>query len=165
MIVIRICVVVFFLGLLSCSEGHETDVIYSRIECLETQSKCNISTQFGDISVKFNVDVVKPEIPFSIYVDFKEKDGLDRKSDFFVSGYIEGKNMYMGKIPLFFSAFDNENRPSKNSDNQSKSFQYKSETLLGSCSEAKMIWRMWLTLTDEYGKKESHFIDFESSRV
>jgi len=165
MIMIRIAIMVFSLNLLSCSEGQNNTVIYSPIQCIKSQSSCQILTQFGVLEVKFNVEVIKPETPFSVFVDLKENGPITKNQNYIVSGYLEGKNMYMGKIPLFFSAIDSRNNNKASGGDNLESFNYKADVLLGSCSEEKMAWRMWLTVVDNTGNKETHFIGFISSRI
>lgn len=60
--------------------------------------------------------------------------------------------MYMGKIPLFFT----QNKPQR----------FSASTILGSCAEEEMVWRMWLIISDNthQEKVQKVFIDFKSYR-
>jgi hypothetical protein len=130
-------------------------------ECLTSQSICEAKTIFGKISVKFNVGKVLTEHPFSIRVELKKdhllNDNFSPKDLYSVVGYMEGKTMFMGKIPLFFSE-----------DITTEQNYFVAETMLGSCSENNMVWRLWLTVekkSENNDKQQtSFFIDFQSSR-
>ena len=95
-------------------------------------------------------------------MEFKKDQLLSDKThlqnSYSVVGYIEGKTMFMGKIPLFF------NHQLQNNEHN----QFIAETMLGSCSEDSMIWRLWLTLemADVNNKKHqtTFFVDVESTR-
>jgi len=132
-----------------CDRQGQVAALTVKPHCLISQSDCVINNVFGKISVLFDVEKVVTEHAFNIIIK-SEKDIVDLK----VTGYLEGKEMFMGKIPLFFQKNDSGN--------------YITETYLGSCSEEKMVWRMWLTFTDSSGnnnnRKETVFIDFTSSR-
>jgi len=131
-------------------------------QCINTQTRCEVVTEFGTVSVKFNVEKVLTELPFSIQV-FLIKDAIATESfishkDLNVVGYMEGETMFMGKIPLFFDA---------NAEGKEGGL-HTAETMLGSCSEDIMTWRLWITL-EEQGKTEQNqqttfFIDFDSTR-
>lgn len=115
--------------------------------CLASQSQCEIQNELGQFEVLFNIESVITEQAFNIIVRSHSPKGSVE-----VSGYLEGKDMYMGKIPLFFTQ-----------DNQQT---HTASTMLGSCAEQEMIWRMWITITDKLQpeKAHSHFIDFKSTR-
>jgi len=132
-------------------------------QCIDSQTRCEVDTEFGTVSVKFNVEKVLTELPFSIQVtlikDVLATERFKSQNNLKVLGYMEGETMFMGKIPLFFDA----NAKGKQGDLHS------TETMLGSCSEDIMTWRLWITL-EEQGKTEQNqqttfFIDFDSTRV
>lgn len=68
------------------------------------------------------------------------------KSITITSAWIEGKNMYMGKIPLFFE---------ENNTN------YIATTLIGACTENSMVWTMFINL-EMTGKPYLLAFDFTS---
>lgn len=115
--------------------------------CLNSQSQCLIKTDISDFDILFNVKTVITEQEFNIII---KNNSLNE--NLVINGFIEGKDMYMGKIPLFFQKNDKQ--------------IYIATTMLGSCSEEEMIWRMWLTVTDKLKKEETQkfFIDFKSYR-
>lgn len=162
-----------FFGLIACSP-EKTDKISAIVpHCLKSQSKCFIETKFGRIEVLFNQEKVLTERPFKIYLNVTEISDTKGNKDITeteekeprykiskVKSYMEGKEMFMGKIPVFFSSSKQEE-------------VMIAETLLGSCSEDKMVWRLWLTVFFENKRannkeiknlQETLFIDFTSNR-
>ncbi|NQZ89784.1 MAG: hypothetical protein HRT54_19610 [Colwellia sp.] len=151
---------------MGCSQDKNEPEAMIPFQCLSDQSRCEVITEFGTVLVKFNVEKVLTELPFSILVEFKESSLLSNEinqkdkqnTKLKVLGYMEGKTMFMGKIPLFF---DNQLEDNKYN-------QFIAETMLGSCSEDRMTWRIWITLeiNDINNKKEqtTFFIDFPSTR-
>ena len=151
---------------MGCSQDKNEPEAIIPFQCLSDQSRCEVITEFGTVLVKFNVEKVLTELPFSILVEFKESSLLSNEinqkdkqnNKLKVLGYMEGKTMFMGKIPLFFD----------NPLEDNKYNQFIAETMLGSCSEDRMTWRIWITLemNDINNKKEhtTFFIDFPSTR-
>jgi hypothetical protein len=144
-----VLVLLFFLFIVGCERTEKKTISSIQPHCLASQSLCKISNSFGEILVLFDVEKVITEQAFNIIIK-TEHDSPDLK----VTGYLEGKDMFMGKIPLFFQKND--------------SADYSTEAFLGSCSEEQMVWRMWLTFTDSTSnntkEKQTAFIDFTSSR-
>jgi len=139
----------------SCTDIEKVNLHYIYPQCISGQSNCSVITSFGLINIKFNVETVIPENPFIVVVELNHQQELKLNGKLKITGYLEGKNMYMGKIPLFFSETDNKEIKKEN---------FQADVLLGSCSENEMIWRMWLIITDDNGGKETIFIDFTSIR-
>lgn len=133
-------VMMFFSLLLGCSKPSK--VSYISPICIEGQSVCKMNSKFGDFSILFNVKRPVAETQFEISLTFSQDPNIT------ISSYIEGKDMYMGKIPLFFE--------------KQQSTQYLANVLFGSCGREIMTWRLWLTLEDNAGDKQTHFIDFPS---
>jgi hypothetical protein len=141
----------------------------SVLQCIKSQSQCEISTDLGNFSLKFSQqqlsENVKTELPFlielSLLSESSEHNTLHgtgqstahsiQKSITKVSAYLEGKEMFMGKVPVFFEQGTNEP-------------VYLAESLLASCSEEQMIWRLWITVELE-NKTQTFFIDFTSQRL
>jgi hypothetical protein len=148
-----------------CSQDENEVRPVSPFQCINSQSRCEVITEFGLVVLKFNTEKVLTELPFSLLVEFKESDlplkGMNQKDhhkkNIKVLGYMEGKTMFMGKIPLFF-----------NTKGESKANKFVAETMLGSCSEDKMTWRLWLTIemngTNNEKLQTTFFIDFDSTR-
>lgn len=131
-------------------------------QCINTQTRCEVVTEFGTVLIRFNVEKVLTELPFSIQItrinDTNAGENNKNENKMNISGYMEGKTMFMGKIPLFF------NREIKGNDNSA----FITETMLGSCSKDVMTWRLWLTI-EKQGKSDKNqqttfFIDFDSKR-
>ena len=179
-------VLIFLLAttqLISCGQADKSDQITTitlqeaNTVCLTSQSKCTVTTKLGDFDVRFSqsnplpehtadntfkkkndavIDQILTELPFSIIIN--KVNNTERSSQVItISGYLEGKDMFMGKVPVFF-------------DKEADSQLFIATSLLASCSENTMIWRLWLTvkqgITKEGANKEqSFFIDFESLRL
>jgi len=157
--------IIALFGIISCKPvkvagSEETTVISS--QCLPSQSQCFIETTVGTFNITFSINPahkkVITEVPFHIVVELVQSNDNTNKI-MNLEGYLEGRDMFMGKIPAFFS--------------QSKIKEKKAhvaEILLGSCSEDIMTWRLWLTVKlGEDNKPNSNqsktfFIDFDSHK-
>jgi len=124
--------------------------------CLSSQSSCDIDTEFGALSAVFSGNTehgkLKTELPFQIQVQLS---ALDKQQLVSIESYLEGKSMFMGKIPVFFN-----DTPTPNLK--------QAETLLASCSDEIMTWRLWLEIKVNSGnelKTQKVFIDFDSIRL
>ncbi|WDE07381.1 hypothetical protein SG34_011115 [Thalassomonas viridans] len=143
------------LGALSgCQPAEKKQAVSLEPRCLAQQSECVVRTPAGEFHVLFNVDKVITETPFEITVEYRGSGEIKN-----ISGYLEGRDMFMGKIPLFLTGEKNN--------------QYLAEVMLGSCAEPTMIWRLWLTAeftgqvqpgAGNAAGKQQLFIDFPSSR-
>jgi hypothetical protein len=67
-----------------------------------------------------------------------------------LSAVIVGKSMYMGKIPLRFT-FDD------------KTGTWRSDFMLGACSDPQMLWQLQMLLTDQSGNQQQLETEFQSS--
>ena len=108
--------------------------------CLTSQSECDINTELGLYTIQFSGQVeqgrIKTELPFVIQLQFTgSKQAYQLKS---LSSYLEGKDMFMGKIPMFFQR------------DQKMANTMVAETLLASCSEEIMTWRLWFQVAVSY---------------
>jgi len=136
-------------------------------QCLPSQSQCLVETSLGTFNVNFSINPdhnkVITEVPFHIVVEFAAPTNTSLNINS-IEGYLEGRDMFMGKIPAFFSQLSSNNTSINNTSINI------AEILLGSCSEDIMTWRLWLTI--ELGDKDqpnikqtkSFFIDFDSHR-
>ncbi|MBU2870836.1 hypothetical protein KO502_09000 [Colwellia sp. E2M01] len=142
-------------------------------QCISSQSQCDIVTEIGSFNVKFAqvrpnnevVNDIKTESPFVIELSFLATpliENIDKeeslpvqvdKPNVTIKAHLEGRDMFMGKIPIFFE------QNSKSDVGE----RYSAESLLGSCSEEEMIWRLWLTVERE-GMSQTFFVDFTSQR-
>ena len=134
---------------LSCSEQSNQQKALAEPICLPSQSPCVFQTQFGKVSILFNRPKITTEQEFTVYLK------LDSSEDEFeVKGFLEGKTMYMGKIPLIFTY-------------EAHSGFHKAQSLIGSCSEAVMRWQMQLFLSrkqPQENKVAKLTIEFDSER-
>ncbi|WP_448565382.1 hypothetical protein [Thalassotalea ganghwensis] len=136
--------------LISCSEGKKTNSTLVDPTCIASQSQCQFDTPFGTVSVLFNRQKILTEEPFKVLI----KNSIP-KNLLIIDGFLEGKTMYMGKIPLLFS-YD-----------QTKQL-YIAETMVGSCSVEHMTWVMHLTLKTEHSANNQDVqisVEFESERL
>jgi len=151
----------FIFNLLACNPIQQASQkkntpTQSSFTCLASQSRCEIPTDHGIFTIMFSGELaqgkVKTELPLSIQLIFDGKEaGAQLKN---VSSYLEGKTMFMGKIPIFFQL-------NKNKINIA-------ETLLASCSEEVMTWRLWFTadiIQASKATQQTFFIDFDSQRL
>jgi hypothetical protein len=76
----------------------------------------------------------------------------DAKLDF---AWVQGVNMFMGKIPL--SKLPSENARSK--------AEQAYEFFIGSCSEAHMRWQLILTVTSAEHKSKRLFVNFATEKI
>ncbi len=128
-----------------CTQGSDLPVKLDTPLCISGQSTCHISTDLGEFAILFDHAEIVAETSFNLILRSNESITVS------VSGYLEGKDMYMGKVPLIFEQNANE---------------YIARLLLGACSQPTMTWRMWLTFKDENsGKEFTRFVDFVSKRL
>ena len=170
------------LVLIACSPENKSNLVADNAspkiaQCIVDQSQCEFKLIDAQAQVLFDVDKIVAEQPFNMVIKYQGKESL--KS---INGYLEGVDMYMGKIPLFFEpqlstndiadkATENSNSaiiksaqlPEKIKQNSKQAFQ--TEVLVGSCSAAQMKWRIWLTFITEENKKQTKMFTVQSYRI
>jgi hypothetical protein len=126
--------------------------------CLASQSSCKVNTNSGIFSIEFSGNTemgkIKTELPFEILLKFDPTTTNAKLIS--VNSYMEGKTMFMGKVPVFFKL------PETSTD------FIVAQTLLASCSEEIMTWRLWFNVEiEESGniQQQDFFIDFDSQRL
>ncbi|WP_152593761.1 hypothetical protein [Thalassotalea sp. ND16A] len=87
--------------------------------CVQTQ-------KIGSFELNALPKRVKAESEINFQLASKDNAALEIQS-----AWLEGKDMYMGKIPLFFNA---------------ENGVYEANTLIGACTEEQMIWQMVIVL-------------------
>jgi len=162
--------------LTGCTPAKTNKITSAIPQCLKSQSKCFVDSKFGKIEILFDQEKILTEIPFEIYLNLVEMSAVKDKivkhkaegkrlsyKIAKVKSHMEGKEMFMGRIPVFFSL-------SKQKEGMI------AKTLLGSCSEEQMVWRLWLTvffennnasashIEDKESLQKTFFIDFSSTR-
>lgn len=145
-----------FLSLSACEPSAPIHAKYVSPQCIPSQSRCFVETTIGRFDIMFDLVEIKSETEF--HVSVKYQGNLKLKA---IKGYIEGKNMFMGKIPLFF-------KQAQNADD------YMAPLMLASCSESEMTWVLWLTVESiennlilkeanaSQAKRTTFFIEFDS---
>lgn len=123
------------LGCYSPDENNAQDnaKLGNKFACYNFQSTCQIKLGDSVFNVEFDQEQLNPETPFNVKISpIASKDELPK-----LNGYIEGVNMYMGKIPLMFEIKGNA---------------YIANSVFGSCSEEKMIWRINIAIANDLNK-------------
>ena len=157
--------------LFACSPDNQsnlnTDIASAKIaQCIVGQSKCEFALTNAEAKVLFDVENIIAEQPFNMIIKYQGQEKL--KS---INGYLEGVDMYMGKIPLFFDlqAMTNNGNEVVQKENQLPSQElsqvFQTEVLIGSCSSAQMKWRIWLTFTTEKNIKHTKMFTVPSYRA
>lgn len=158
---------VLAITLTACNPQDKTDAIASdkkkrTAQCLAQQSQCEFDLAGGKVQVLFDVDKITAEQSFNMVVNYHGAETLIN-----ISGYLEGGDMYMGKIPLFIeprlSVNSIENKIAADVKQASKQV-FQAEVLVGSCSAEQMTWRIWLTFTTSEHKAYSKMLTVVSYR-
>jgi len=120
-------------------------------KCLSSQSPCFIEDEFGKFAVTFDVADVRAEVPFHIIFNYQGKYKIKE-----VTAFLEGKNMFMGKVPLFFN----------NVNSEIGREVFDAETMVVACSEPNMVWNLWITVKligeDQQSIEKKLLINFTS---
>lgn len=132
-----------FTLLVGCNKKPINSENEAKLHCLSSQNYCAITVENNQFPVLFNVQEVIPEEFFSIVIPSLSVEPTqavnknlsaitENKVEIIaINGYLEGVNMYMGKIPLFFKI---------------KEGQFIADVVVGSCSEEEMKWRLSLLI-------------------
>jgi hypothetical protein len=152
----------FFLNIAACEpisvvSNKKTNQQLSPFVCLSSQSQCDIQTDYGNFNLRFSQDMqeegkIKTELPFQLKLSFEPLNESSQIKN--ISSYLEGKTMFMGKIPIFFQE-------------QSTNIMV-AESLLANCSEDVMTWQLWIqieVLVDEKIQQQDFFLYFDSQRL
>lgn len=131
-------------------QNNETSKgLVQKMQCLAEQSQCFLEFDGGRAEILFDVNRIVAEQAFNISVNYS---GIETITS--VTGYLEGVDMFMGKIPLFLERNTDDTVYGNANLNPSTSQDFIGEVLVGSCSAEQMTWRMWLTFTTE--DKQTH---------
>ena len=102
----------------------------------DTNQRCIYNT---GVKVWLSDKNITPETPFSIYLDLPDHLKIDNAK-------LESITMYMGFIPQKFTK---------------EATIYKSDTMVGICSEKNMLWQLMLNLSNvQTGDQITHFYNF-----
>ena len=157
----RVIVFLFIFCLLSCepvqhAQKKKTSSHKPVYSCLTSQSACEVNTEFGRFTLLFSgkesKGKLKTELPFQLQLRFEPISDKYQVAN--TGGYLEGKTMFMGKIPVFFE--------------QGNTNIWLAQTLLASCSEEVMTWQLWIQveiLAHDKKHQQEFFIDFDSVRL
>lgn len=147
---------------LGCEQNEDLHKNIIEPKCINNQSICEKSVMSGDFSILFNVEPVITETPFDISFVYNGKYRIKN-----ITAHMEGKNMFMGKVPLFFEHQKNKHNAAPN-DHDVDNVTHRANTMLGSCSEEQMRWIIFFKVTLENFKKElvleEFTVEFDSVR-
>jgi len=102
----------------------------------DTNQRCIYNT---GVKVWLSDKNITPETPFNIYLDLPAHLKIDNAK-------LESITMYMGFIPQKFTK---------------EATIYKSDTMVGICSEKNMLWQLVLNLSNvQTGEQITHFYNF-----
>lgn len=142
---------VLLLFLFSCSTDEtKAPVILDSPICIDSQSNCSNTLPHGEISLLFDRDKVINESEFTIHLQYTGEKKLKN-----IKAYIEGKDMFMGKIPLLF--YPDDNNPQV----------FIANGQLGSCTNNEMVWTLvvvlkYKSLNEDTVIEEVTYFDFTS---
>jgi hypothetical protein len=157
-----IIITLFFFNLIACepiiaTSSKENTQQQATFVCLTSQSQCEVNSNYGSFYLHFSQIAqeqgkIKTELPFQLKLTF---DGLKETYQIqSISSYLEGKTMFMGKIPVFFHETDTNTMIA--------------ESLLANCSEDVMTWQLWVQveiLVGDEVKQQDFFVYFDSKRL
>jgi hypothetical protein len=175
---LSIIVLIFFI--LACQPNvplEQPEEALLTTQCISSQSQCEVTTETSRFSIKFSqenlLDTIKGETPFTIEIlpltllptTTNESiniapSPLKNSTITKVSGYLEGRDMFMGKVPVFFTPVLAQSA-TKSTITSLKKLAYVAETQLANCMAEKMVWRLWINVQSAE-MKETFFIDFTS---
>lgn len=182
----RIFITFCFFTLCACqpvslSKQKDTAIDY---QCISSQSQCIVDSELLQVKVEFAqqnnysnnvkvadsaVDNILAEMPFKVLLTLS---GENLAKVAHVSAYLEGRDMFMGQVPLSFTLTEFKSVGSEKNhivqENMKNIQQYQAESLLANCTEETMVWRLWLIV--EYKsevndqQKQKMFVDFTGQR-
>lgn len=122
--------------LTGCDNANQKDQKALLKTNCDTNQRCIYNT---GVKVWLSDKNITPETPFSIYLDLPEHLKIDNAK-------LESITMYMGFIPQKFTK---------------EATIYKSDTMVGICSEKNMLWQLVLNLSNvQTGEQITHFYNF-----
>ena len=165
------------------------DITPRTTQCIAQQSQCQFDLAGGQVQVLFDVEKIVAEQSFNMVLNYQGSEALKN-----ISGYLEGVDMFMGKIPLFIeqqtsnrliddsakadlkaSASDISQsqlditqgitQGVKQDVNHVVSQVFQAEVLVGSCSAEHMTWRIWLTFTTNTNKTFTKMFTVPTYRI
>lgn len=125
-----------FFVLTGCDNANQKDQKALLKTNCDTNQRCIYNT---GVKVWLSDKNITPETPFSIYLDLPDHLKIDNAK-------LESITMYMGFIPQKFIK---------------EATIYKSDTMVGICSEKNMLWQLVLNLSNvQTGEQITHFYNF-----
>ncbi|WP_426357631.1 hypothetical protein ACPUVO_14370 [Pseudocolwellia sp. HL-MZ19] len=152
---------VFILCLcLGCEQSKEVKEKPIEPKCISSQSDCFIKLASGEFVVLFNRDPVITETPFDISLISHTQHTIKN-----ISAHMEGKNMFMGKVPLFFEV-DSDDELTTSVIDEPKVIAQTSKLLKSSLVESSSV-EIDLEELNSYDANATEFssTDFEASAI
>lgn len=156
----------------ACNENSQNKPVKQArvMQCIELQSQCSIELIDGQAQVLFDVKKIVAEQGFNMAINYTGSNRIKA-----VNGYMEGVDMFMGKIPVFLepkldssvgktdemASLQQATSPEASPINQQTFF---GELLVGSCSAEQMTWRLWLTFTMMDNQTQTKMLTIVSHR-
>ncbi|MEW6999493.1 hypothetical protein AADZ86_17530 [Colwelliaceae bacterium BS250] len=130
--------------------------------CDFSSSTCNQTFDLGEVELITKPQLISPETEISFSLNFTSSNAVVIKS-----AWLEGKNMFMGKIPLFFKkvssskALNNTSTAHLEDPILMTAMTFNADTMIGACTEEQMIWKM-VVVVEVAGVEQLLFFDFIS---
>ncbi|MEW6992737.1 hypothetical protein AADZ84_00495 [Colwelliaceae bacterium MEBiC 14330] len=148
-----VCLVILLISACKPTVENSQNQLPEELQCIDSQSECEVATKLANFSIKFSQNQltsnIKAEEPFTIALtvlapnqQHVHKDNITK-----ITAHMEGRDMFMGKVPVFFQQNQNGHT-------------FIAESLLASCS-GNMVWRLWVT-AETAEQQQQFFVDFTS---
>lgn len=127
--------------------GNSNDETNSYQSCQLVKGSCHFNIEGQSYRLELSPERPLPEseiavsIAPSLLMDESRGEQQLKSTAIKATGFLSGKTMYMGKIPLFFSEQFQESESSKG-----KSVLV-ATTPIGACTEPEMVWQLTATIT------------------
>ncbi|WNC74128.1 hypothetical protein RGQ13_09100 [Thalassotalea psychrophila] len=138
-IILILLIISVYLGYQFIESDNKQNI--GQIDCDFTRSGCFKTYNFGVFELNASPNIIKAENEIFFSLISKSKHPIKIKS-----AWLEGKEMFMGKIPLFF---------------EENSGVFTTNTLIGACTKEQMIWTMFVEVQIN-DKIETLMFDFVS---
>lgn len=130
----RVFYTLLLLSLIGCNPAVENNEKLATPKCVDGISTCELMLDDGKLLIQSDQTKFVSEQPFNLFVQYIGAGKLIK-----LDSYLEGKSMYMGKIPLFFVETSTKN--------------WLAEAMVGSCSQQNMQWWLQLNISLKKGNE------------
>ncbi|WP_343855633.1 hypothetical protein [Aliiglaciecola litoralis] len=118
-------------------------------------NQCYLESVSCELSLE-GTDVVVDVTPFPVRIEEMIAINIKHANQYVLKQvWVEGTNMFMGKLPVHIS----------NSDTINDRVKHSGEFFIGACSEPNMRWKLVFDLTDiESGQSQTMSVFFQTKR-